>query len=455
MKSPTRALVFFCALAAPLAAQGPGSCGFHLDIDANLTSTHSAVADMPGAPGSAFAPYPAGVPGNPYTAWCTPGTTFKLKLSVPPSLLGPLPIGAGSVLTIFWALGTPNLPIIPPPTIMAPCVPGEPLVISVVPFGGAVVDGLGVLTPPPPFTVAADPGHPYKFEYVGLYPAFAPIAIPVMFQALLMTPGGVFAISNAVALMAGPNPAEVSLVPGLVPCGPFPATDEGWALGVPTPPGFALYGVPMPTCNVNTNGFVDFSPPLPVPPCDFTGAGGDLAVSPRLAVNHHDTDLALPPTAPRIADLTMEFAPPFPPLPSRLILRWKNVVHFAAPPAPPDTSYSSFVAELWGADTPMFPLASRIACVRQEMRSVTSLANHDMIGIGPGPIFGPAPAPLATPLWPLYGLPPLIGPPAGGIFMDTAPAIPGLVDSAMLSNLSTVFDPIAFIIPGAYSVAVY
>ncbi len=33
--------------AAPLAAQGPGSCGFHLDVEANLTSTHSAVADLP------------------------------------------------------------------------------------------------------------------------------------------------------------------------------------------------------------------------------------------------------------------------------------------------------------------------------------------------------------------------------------------------------------------------
>ena len=36
-------------VAAFAAAQGPGSCGFHLDLLTDLTSTHAASADIPGA----------------------------------------------------------------------------------------------------------------------------------------------------------------------------------------------------------------------------------------------------------------------------------------------------------------------------------------------------------------------------------------------------------------------
>ena len=63
------AVVGFAAVAAiESGAQGPASCGFHLDVRCNGTGTHSAIADMPNAPGSGGFPFPAFAPGSPYTA---------------------------------------------------------------------------------------------------------------------------------------------------------------------------------------------------------------------------------------------------------------------------------------------------------------------------------------------------------------------------------------------------
>src|SRR5262249_3232647 len=123
------ALAAALALLAPAAilAQGPGSCGFHLDVIANLTSTHAAGADSFAAPGSGPFGIPAGAPGNPYVAHCTPGTVIKLELSVPGGVLGPGPFGAGSIVSILWAVGTPNVAIAPGPGMIPPCVPGQPL----------------------------------------------------------------------------------------------------------------------------------------------------------------------------------------------------------------------------------------------------------------------------------------------------------------------------------------
>lgn len=454
-----------CLLALDLPAQGPGSCGFHLDIDADLTSTHSAVADLPFAPGSGPVGYPPPLPGNPYAAYATPGTTVKLKLSVPPSVLGPAPIGAGSTVTIFWALATPPIPVPPPPfpAAIPACVPGQPWIITVLPIGGAIVDGNGFVVPIPPFTPpAADPGHPHKLEVTLLVPLGLPAGLPVMFQAAAITPIGALAVSNGVALFAGPNLAEISLLPAVVAFGGPGALDDGVAPGIPTPPGFMFYGFPAPVCNVNTNGFLDFLfAPVAVP--DVVGTAGDLGcapvtptASPRLAVNHFDADFTPAPPPGLIDDLTMEFAPPGPFWPSRLLIRWKNVANFGLP-AGLDSNHSSMVAELWGMDGPGG--MNRLVAVRQEMHSVYSLANHDLVGIGPGiagqGFGGPAPACAAIVLPGIYGIPGPIGVPGGGLYMDTAPAVPGLLNSHMLSNLAVAFDPLGFgpLLP--YSVNVY
>jgi hypothetical protein len=457
---------FALLAAAPLAAQGPGSCGFHLDVDADLTSTHAAVADMPGAPGSGLFGYPPGVPGNPYAAHVTPGTEFKLKLSVPPSLLGAAgaaPIGPGSVITVFWAIGTPNIPAAPNPGMIPPCQPGQPYILSVIPWNGVLVDGNGWIVPPAPLTPLADPGWPHNFELVLTYPLTLPLP-PVVFQAALLTPVGLIAISNGVSILAGPNPAEVNLIPGLVPVPGFPPLDEGFALGLPSPPGFLFYGFPAPVFHASTNGFLDFRQLPFMLPADFSGQPGDLGcapptatASPRLAANHFDIDLSIPSPAPRAPGLTMELAPLGPAWPSRTIVRWKNVVDFGLPGAPPDTNYATFVAELWGMDGPGG--LSRLVVVRQEMHSVFALANHDLVGIGPGVagqgFGGPPPMCLNTPLWPLWGGLGAGTPPAGGIYMDTVPNPPGLLDSHLLSNLAVAFDPSFMVIPDFYTVTVY
>ena len=394
------AVIASAILAATAFTQGPGSCGFHLDILADSTSTHAAVADIPGAPGSLpLIGMPPGAPGNPYTAWATPGTVVKLRLSIPGGMLGAAPIGPGSLISIVYSAGTPNIGIFPVPLpLIAPCTPGQPLIVSVLPAFGTLIDGTGIsgaipLTPP------ADPGHPAKLELPLFYPAGIP-AVPVMFQAVVLTAAGGLALSNGAALLPGPNPAEATLVPGLIPLGPFPALDEGFST-TPTPPGFTFYGAPAPFSHVNTNGFINFGLPPVLP--DFAGSPGDFGclpatpeVSPRISVNHFDADGLTPPRMPAaFSDITLEIAPPGPGTPTRHIYRWKSFPNFGSPPGPLDTNDSTHVIELWGADTNHLDRWSRMVAVRQEIHSVTTLANHGVIGIGPGAPFqgfgGPPP----------------------------------------------------------------
>ncbi len=453
--------VWWCSwalLACPVVeAQGPGSAGFHLDVLGNLTSTHSAVADLPAAPGSGFAGLPPGVPGNPYTAYVTPGTSIKVRLSVAGSSLGPLPFGPGSVVTLFWSLGTPMIAIPAGPGFVPPAVPGQPFIVQVLPFGGAILDGLGVLGPPP-IILPTDPGHPDKLEVSLTYPIGLPFFAPLALQALAMTPTGLFAISNAVTIIGGPNPAEISLLGGLVGCGGGAALDDG-SVGIPLPPGFLFYGFPPGIASVSTNGYVELVPPAA---CDLSGSAADLGcapatvtASPRVAVNHFDSDFSVPATPPRVADLTMEFAPPTPFTPSRVIVRWKNVANFGVPVGLLDQNRASMVVELWGSDGPS---ASRIAVVRQEVHSVTSIANHEMVGIGPGlPIhgfFGPPPLCTAIALPTLYGGPGYFGLPSEAIYHDNL-AGPPLAGLSILSNLAVVFDPVGPFVPGSYVVNVY
>jgi hypothetical protein len=438
-------------------AQGAGSCGVHLDILANLTSTHAAVADVPGYPG-ALVGYPAGAPGNPFNAYCMPGSIATFRLTVAPSALGPAPFGPGSIVSILYAVGTAPIALFPPAGFLGGCVPGSPWIVSVSPPAGFLIDGLGLFGAAP-IPAPADPGHPLKLEVPVFVPAAFPFGIPVFFQAVISSPAGVVGLSNGVALIGGPNPAEVTLVPGLVACGAFAPTDEGFAT-LPTPPAFTFYGFPAPICHVHVNGFIDFAPGVPPGGCDFAGTPGDLGcpaptvtASPRLAVNHFDTDLAIPVPAPRLTDLTMELDPGIFGTP-RMIIRWKNVASFGSPPAPPtlDTNYASHVAELWGQGPAVPGPGGRMIVVRQQQHSVTSFANHDMVGVGPGtlPPFGPPPACLALALWTLWGFPPAIGAPGGAIYQDT------LIDSMFLSNLAVVFNPIfAGPPPIAYGVGVF
>ena len=312
--SPFGATAFaVLASALCLSAQGPGSCGIHLDVLANLTSTHSAVADVPGYPG-AFGGYPVGAPGNPFNAYCLPGTIATFRLTVAPSALGPAPFGPGSTVTILYSVGAAPL-VFPPPPGTIPGCGGAPWVISVLPPAGAIIDGLGLFGPAP-IPAPSDPGHPGKLEVPVFVPFGFPFGVPVFFQAVITDPlFGMLGVSNGVALIAGPNPAEASLIPGLVPCGGFPALDEGGAV-TPTPPGFTFYGFPAPVCTVHVNGYIDFGPVAVAAGCDFVGTPGDLGcppvtptASPRIAVNHFDADFGVPVPGGRIADLTAEFDP--------------------------------------------------------------------------------------------------------------------------------------------------
>src|SRR5262245_4058208 len=134
VRRPRVGLVLIGIVCASVAsAQGPASCGFHLDVFTADTSTHSAIADMPAAVGS-FVGLPPGAPGNPYTGWLPPGTPFSLVLSVPGGTLGPAPFGAGSPVTILWSIGGAPVAIPPGPPILPPCAPG-PLIIDVLPIG--------------------------------------------------------------------------------------------------------------------------------------------------------------------------------------------------------------------------------------------------------------------------------------------------------------------------------
>ncbi len=454
-RTPLPAALALIVVAAAAPAQGPGSCGFHLDLIANLTSTHSAVADAPLAPGSFFG-WPAGVPGNPYTAWATPGTWVKAVVTVPAGTLGFLPLGAPSPLTLFWSVAAPEVPFFVGFPFIGPCAPGAPVIISVLPILGCIVDGAGFCGAAP-IVPPADPGYPLKFEVTLLFPAFAPA--PIKLQAVVVTPGGLIGITNGVSLFPGPNPAECSLLPvppaGVPPCGPvlvpngaFPVLDEGEAFGVPTPPGFMFYAVPSPLCGVNTNGFLDFTPVIE--PANFSGTSADLCPPPpavpnppMVQANHTDLDFGILPMAPLVADLTVEgpIFDPFGITPPRTIIRWKNVPNLGSPAGPGLTNDMSAVCELWGD--------SRVFVVRQRMNSVTTLAHHDMVGIGPGDAIAACILPAGgLSLSTLWGIGPYVGAIFEPIWQDV------VLSSQLLTNLAVEFTPDPTGIP-AYSVMVY
>ncbi len=436
-------------------AQGPASCGFHLDVFANLTSTHAAVADMPGAPGNTIG-YPFPAPGNPYRAHATPGSTVTISLSVPAGTLGPLPLGAPSPVTIFWSVGAVNIPAALAPVFVQPCAgPGTPAIISILPaIGGAIVDGCG-LVGPPPIIPPVDPGFPNKFEVIVGYPPAAAALGPITLQAVVCLPGGALALSNGVCLFPGPSPAEATLVPALLPCGATVPTDDGQA-PMPTPPLFAFYGIPTPLCEVDTNGYIDFLPgPGTGGGCDLAGTSGDfgcpaasVTARPRIDANHADLDLAVPPPPPLVNDLTMEIAPAFPFWPTRHIVRWKNVMTFGA--AAGTANQRSMTVELWDD--------SRIVVTRDRAANTVTVAMHDQVGIGPGlaahgyggpPPAGPTCAAIAgIPFAPLYGTPGFVGIPFGVIHMDL------LASSVAFSSLAAVFAPLGAGLP-IYTLTVY
>jgi hypothetical protein len=432
----------FSALAAlltawTLPAQGPGSCGFHLDILSADTSTHSPIADMP-ATVTGIVP---GAPGNPYDAYAPPGTAIRLVVSVPFGTLGPFPLGAGSPITIVWSVGALPIPS-PFPGLFLPTCGGGPPIVGVLPLGGTIVDGIGLFGAPP-IVPTADPGFPSRFSVTLMLPPF-PLP-PINFQAVVMLGPFGLTVTNAVSILTGPSPFQVSLIPGLVPSGAAPATDDGQFVGLPTPPGFAFYGVPTAMCDVDVNGFIDFCPGAAA--CggsDFSSgatAAGCAPVSalvrPRINADHFDVDLLVPPPVPLIAGLSVEFAPPGPGWPARTIVRWKNVMPFAALAG--SGLSTTFTAELWGD--------SRIVVQRQG-----SLLGP--IGIGPGGLGmgygGPSPGAGDTcgfvggiPFSALWGIGAFAGPPAGVIEQD------GGAFQLALGSLAVVFTPIPAA-PGAY-----
>jgi hypothetical protein len=415
----------------------------HLDIITSNVSTHSAIADMP-APVTGIAP---GAPGNPYDAYAAPGTPIRLVVTVPAGTLGMAPIGAGSPISIAWSVGA--FPVVNPfvglfwPT----CAVAEPI-LGVLPLGGTIVDGVGLFGPAP-LVPTADPGFPQTFSITLRLPPFA--LPPVNFQAIMMTPLGL-AVTNAASVISGPDFAELDLVPLLVPNAALPATNEGQALGIATPPGFTFYGVPTPACDVDVNGFLDFCPGAAGCGGNDVSSGASAAgcvpvsalVRPRINVDHYNIDLAVAPPAPMVSGLTVVFAPPGPGRPARTIVRWKNVMQSGATPG--SGLQTSFTAELWGD--------SRIALQRHG-----GLVGP--IGIGPGGVGqgfgGPSPGLGDTcglvgglsfaPLWTLPGgIPGFLGGPFGVIEQDA-----GAFQLA-LNNLAVVFTPM----PGAaYLVSTY
>jgi hypothetical protein len=436
---------------SPTPAQGPGACGYHLDVYADLTSTHAATADIPFAVGSFGAFVPPGAPGNPYTAWATPGTPVTFRLACPIETLGPLPAGPYNVFSILWTIGFAPFPLPPGPPFAGTCAPGGIVGVYALPIMGALVDGLGIVGPPP-ITPSVTTPFPGVFEITALLPVGAPF--PLTFQAVVVDAAGMVALSNGVSILPGPNPAEMSVLPLLLPsgAGALPL-DDGQAVGIPTPAGFAFYGVPAPLFDVDTNGFIDFAiGAMAAGGTDLAGTVGDFGCAvatatarPRVDANHADIDFGIAPPFPLVADLTVEMAPPLPPTPARTIVRWKNAPTFGG------GSHRSMVVELWGD--------SRIVVVRQRMSNAYTAALHDQTGIGPGlaahGFFGPPPA-VATCGVPagilydaLYGFPGFFGAPGGVVHMDA------LVSSNLLQNLACVYTPMLLPAPDAYVLNVY
>lgn len=486
---PSTHLLLFLLLGALISPhclpQGNGSCGVHLDILANRTSTHSAVADTPAAPIYPLVPGAgAGLAGNPYQAYADYGTVFTLRLTVAQSLLGAAPFGPGSRVTILYAIdAAANVAIATPPGWIGPCVPGRPIIISVLPIGGQIVDGLGIIIPPPPpwVPVPADPGHPDKLEVTLLVPPDPLVVVHTFtFQAIIHAPPdlvGPFAASNGVSLKIGANPNEISVAMA-ANCGATSALDEGYGSIMPTPPGFVFYGTGPQQAWMHTNGFIQFAANTSSAPvaCDYTGSVGDFGggcaaatptAAPRVDVNHFDVDLTSGPPSPLVGAFTIETGPPgvfaapgFAPItwPTRKLVRWKNVRRFGGPvigAGVTETNYASMACELWGANFPAgapTPGPSRIVVVRQDIHVVNNIGVHDQIGIGPGTAAqgfgGPPPVCPVLTLWSdSYGVSSCAAAAKDALGMDV------IFDSYLLSNLATMFAP--FAAGGLYCVQVF
>jgi hypothetical protein len=378
------------AVATVLYSQGPGSCGFHLDLVTNDTSTHSAIADVPGAPGAQPGGLAPGSPGNPYSAYATPGSLVRARIQVPPSNLGNFaattPYGAGSIISLLYAVGAPNLNIPPVPGGLAPC--SHPSwVISILPLTGSLIDGLGVLAPASAFP-AADPGFPGSFEITFPYPFGAP---PVNLQAVLIEPGGSLAVSNGVSLLAGPSPHETSISFAPPTACIWAPGDEGVGSFGP-PPGFEFYGVITGTAAARPNGLIEFGPAAgsgcPYDQWgDFGCTVGATEVTPRVAVNIVDSDLNVLPVPGYVNDVTYESAPATASTPTRVIIRYKNVSPwFSVPGNAILTDSWSATCELWGNDVPVgSPAAGKsIVVVRQQFKVGLYNDVYGAVGISPG-----------------------------------------------------------------------
>jgi hypothetical protein len=453
------------ALSAIVPAQGPASCGYHLDIRANGTSTHSAVGDLvPGGPGAVVG-MPTGFPGSPFNAYATPGTTIVMTISGNPLAFGPFPLGPGSCATIFYNVAAPQVPLPLGPPFVGTCG-GGPHIIGilggVIPGPVAIIDSCGFVGPPPPvglFDVPFSP-TPGRMTFTAAIPPFAPS--PINLQVGMMTPAGGIALTNAVSLILGPNPAEVP-VPAPAVCGGFIALDEGQSVGIPTPPGFTFYGFPTPAVDMDTNGFVDFVPGVGAAiagGCDFAGAFGDLGcpvptaqARPRIEVNHADYNFAVVPAVPWVPAMTMEFRPPGPTWQDAVILRWKNAPAFGAAAGIAGLATASLSLELHGAACACTP-PDRIVITREWLVVV------DQAGVGPGiaaqgyggppPAVAPSTCALGAPglafmgtFAPPIGLP-YVGGVTGTIHMDAA------APSAAVLNSAIVLTPMLAGVPDGY-----
>jgi hypothetical protein len=407
--------------ATRLIAQGPASCGFHLDFVGGNTTTHAAVADMPGAPGTGVG-LPPGAPGSPYTAYTAPAAPFTLFLGVPRGTLGPAPLGAGSCLTLVYSFEGTLTPLPASPPLVPPCQ-GGPLIIGVLPIHGTVVDSCGLLSGNP-LNFIADPGWPNRIMLTGTYSPLAPPLI--MLQAVMLTGAGQLAVSNALAIKTGTNPAETSQTSALATCG---ATTL--------------------SADMDVNGFIDFLPGAATGGgCDTTGTSQDLGCAtataharPRIDVCHADWNLGVPTVPGLVADLSTETRAAGPGWPAATIFRWK---HLAVSGTTPTSATSSFACELLGD--------GRIVVVRSKILTV------DLVGIGPGIAgqgYGGPPSILATCSFGAAGLSfsttydsPFAGSPGGAIHMDSTPF------SDLVHNLAIVFTPGAGA-PTPYTVQVY
>jgi hypothetical protein len=446
-------------LTASTFAQGPGSCGFHLDIITNDTSTHAAVADLPGGPGAQLGGLAPGSIGNPFSAWATAGTQVKFRVEAPPTTVANFasttPVGSGGLVSIFYSAPGPNI-LLPPPAGAIPACSIPVWVISVLPVAGSLIDGAGLLGPPPVIPPSI-PGFPSAFEITGQLPVGLP---PLNFQAAVMNPNGQLAVTNGVTLITGTSPwqAPVTLFP---PTGcPWTPSDEGIG-NVTMPPGFRFYDVPTGNGVVRPNGLVEFGPAAGTGcPFDATVNGfGCLPalpeVTPRVAVNIVDNDLAVTPAGSNVVGLTVEYAPPTGTCPSRTIVRWKHATPwYAVPGSEIYTDHATSVVEFWGANVPGgSPAApSTIVVVRQDIRVGLDFSVHGMTGIGPGyagqGYNGPPTACNYVDFWSTWG----------GWYFLTAPYEAAFLNfltpgSLQLAHLATVFEPSPT--PGQYRIEAY